>query len=55
MAFAACGLLDMGGDWRAPEEIADEVVFADVVGEEIDTWVVVFVASFPFGGAVLGG
>lgn len=36
VAFPPGGLLHACGHWGAPEEGADEVVFADVVGEEID-------------------
>lgn len=40
MAFAFCDSADGGGDGAFPEEIADEVVFADVVAEEVDARVV---------------
>lgn len=41
-AFCCCYLLDKIWNGAFPEQIANEVVFADVVGEVIDAWFALF-------------
>ena len=55
MPFTACDFLHMCWDRRAPEEVPDEVVFADVIREKIDARALVFVAPFTIAAAVVGG
>lgn len=49
LAFVLCVSPYALGYGRAPEEVADQVVFADVVAEEVDAW------GSEFGGGGAGG